>query len=98
MKLISYSKTAKDYNGTPYNEYQLKLQDGQTRRLISVTGRVPVVLISESGECTEPAKLDSTGLITGSDVEFYVDIRDRVSLIEVHLQDAAEPDFDIITN
>lgn len=94
MKLINYSKTPKDFNGISYNEYSLKLQDGNTRRLITVTGRVPVVLISASGECTEPAKLDSAGLIPGSDVEFYFDMRDRVSLIEVHIQEPADPGND----
>lgn len=96
MKLINYLKEEKEYNGNRYNEYTLRLADGTVNRLVKVTGRIPVVLITAEGELTDAGRLDQCGLTAGDELTFWFDLKDRISQIDVHVSAPAEPMDDII--
>lgn len=89
MKLISVTKENKSYNGMSYVEFNLRLIDGEIKRAVRVTGKVPVIAIEPDGNVTELGRLDKCGITPDSDVDFWVDLQNRITLIEVHTEDPA---------
>ena len=87
MKLISYTHEQKDYNGTSYVEFNLRLHDGNVKRVVKLTGKIPVVLVEPTGNVVELGRLDKCGLPLGSELDFWFDLQNRISMIEVHSED-----------
>lgn len=88
MKLIRMTKTPKEYNGIPYNEYTLYCRDGNFNRMVTCTGKISVVLVDpDTYSELDVGKLDEcfdTLIPNGSNVEFWFDLAGKISRIDVH--------------
>lgn len=91
MKLINYTSERKEYGGNFYTEFSLQLQDGNMKRLVKVTGKVPVIAIDANGVTSELGRLDKCGLTANADIVFWFDLKDRITMIEVHTGESAPP-------
>lgn len=89
MKLLSIVKENKSYNGMNYVEFNLRLLDGDVKRAVRVTGKVSVLAVDLNGNVTELGRLDKCGLQPESDVDFWLDLQNRITMIEVHTEDPA---------
>lgn len=100
MKLINITKEAKEFNGMSYTEFNLRLIDGQIKRTVKVTGKVPVLAVEKNGNVTELGRLDKCGLTIGSVLDFWFDLQNRITMIEVHTEDpspaSVPPDDNIL--
>lgn len=95
MKILSISKEAKEYNGMPYTEFILRAIDANgIKRCVKITGKIPVIAVEPDGNTTELGRLDKCGLSAGSDVDFWFDLQNRVTMIEVHPEEVAPPPVD----
>ena len=89
MKLIYMNRENKSYNGMDYVEFNLRLIDGDIKRSVRVTGKIPVIAVEPDGNTTELGRLDKCGLTLGSDIVFWFDLQNRINMIEVHTEDPA---------
>ena len=100
MKILSITKESKEFNGMPYTEFNLRAIDANNiKRCIKVTGKVPILAVESNGNVTELGRLDKCGLNVGSDVDFWFDLQNRITMIEVHPEDpvpAVPPDDNIL--
>lgn len=89
MKLIHMTRENKSYNGMDYVEFNLCFIHGDIKRSVRVTGKIPVIAVESNGNTTELGRLDKCGLTLGSDIDFWFDFQNRVTMIEVHTEDPA---------
>ena len=99
MKLISVTNENKSFNGMPYVEFNLRAVDvNGIKRCLKVTGKVPVIAVEPDGNITELGRLDKCGLSVGSNVDFWFDLQNRITMIEVHTEDPAPVPSDDISS
>lgn len=90
MKILFISKEAKEYNGMPYTEFFLRAIDANgIKRCVKITGKIPVIAVEPDGNTTELGRLDKCGLSVGSEVDFWFDLQNRITMIEVHTEELA---------
>lgn len=97
MELISINHENKSYNGMNYVEFNLRLIDGDIKRAVRLTGKVQVISVELDGNTTVLGRLDECGLTPGSHIDFWYDLQNRPTIIEVHTEDPAPVPSDDIS-